>query len=527
MKTKLLTLLVIVLITGQTAIAQKSNFSIHGKDDFYFHFPVNTGGKFEYPITAPKFVDLIGIKVNNSRLKFVSDWQIRSFVQDFGQQNDYVKLLARENYLKYKGNKLNITVGWQKFSWGMADKINPTDRLNPRDYTLTAFETQKIPVFATTADYYPSDKWKLQAVYIPYKQKNDYFWKNSDFIPDEFFEKYTISDIDFTTSKPELTFIQQNKTVIEKNPEFGLKSPVLGGKINFYSSAVDLALGYIYDYDNFFTPDIYTEKYYPGITPELQTKIQNTLPANDALALIAYLNSIQSTHISKVDLLRKRIHRFNFSAKTIVGKFGLWAEAAYSVTTQKNKNDFKNRSNELFYVLGTDFNFGANEQHYANVQYIGKWLPNFYNGFYSDYPNGLPEQDRQDDETYMQSYYYKALTQTFGLQNAGYLHALSANVKFSFLEGKLKPSILAYVQIPENYDNKQMKRYAEMFFMPTIDYSPGNALHFILGAYLAYAPYKPADADKINFDNPYTMLGLVNQYNNIFLKVSYSWNYKK
>ena len=520
--------LTIILIAGQRVKAQNFiKFSFSGKHDFYYHFPVNNSNGFEYPISAPKNINLFGIKLSNKHLKFVSRWQIRNNALDQGQQKDRILFLARENYVKYKSDKLNFTFGLQNFSWGMADRINPTDMLNPRDYTITAFETEKIPVFAATINYYPNDNWKLQGVYIPYKQSDDIFWNSSDYIPNEFFAKYKIYDLDFSTLQPKITFVEQEKNIIERNPEFSLESAVAGGKINYFSSSIDLSLSYIYDFDPYYSPKITTEKYYPGITPELQTKIYQSLPANDADNLVNHLNNIQSTHIAKIELQRKRIHRIGASAKTIIGKFGLWAEAAYSITEQNDKNDYKNRGNEFFYVVGTDFTFGANEQHYVNLQYVGKCVPNYYHRFFSDYENGLPDVSRQSDVDYMQTYYYRALTQPLGLQNAVYLHGFSTNIKLSFYDGKLKPSFLSYVQIPHQYDKAEKKRYADMVFMPSVDYSPGNALHFIIGAYLAYAPYKNTGEEKIKYDDTSTMLGLANRYNNVYLKITYSWKYGK
>ncbi len=520
--------LAIILIVGRTVKGQNSiKFSFSGKHDFYYHFPVNNSRWFEYPVTTPKNINLLGIKLSNKHLKFASQWQIRNFALDNGQQNDRILLLAGENYVKYKGDKLNFTFGLQNFSWGMADRINPTDMLNPRDYTITAFETEKIPVLATTVDYYPNENWKLQVVYIPYKQAEDIFWNNSDFIPNELFARYIINDLDFSTMQPKTSIVEQEKNIIVRNPEFSLKSAVAGGKINYFSSRFDLSLSYIYDFDPYYTPKITTEKYNLGITPELQTKIYQTLPVNDADNLIGYLNSIQTTRISHIELQRKRIQRVGGSVKTIIGKFGLWAEAAYSITAQNDKNDYKNRGNDFFYVVGTDFSFGANEQHYINLQYVGKWVPNYYHHFYADYENGLPDETKLSDDDYMQTYYYRLLTQPLGLQNAVYLHGFSADIKLSFFDGKLQPSFLSYVQIPQQYDQAEKKRYADMVFMPTIDYTPGNALHFIIGAYLAYAPYKNAGEEKIKYNNASTMLGLANQYNNVYLKITYSWKYRK
>lgn len=503
------------------------NLTLKGNHDFYFHIPTSDGGTFQYPITSPKNINLFGLLLDNNDIKFISEWQLRIVLTQSGSQNDMIQLIPRENYIKYIGKKIDFTFGLQKFNWGMADKINPTNNINPQDYTITGFEPEQIPILASTINYYPNDSWKIQVVYVPYEQGDAYFWNYEDAIPQEFFSKYVISDYDFNTQIPEITFIEQDKNVFTSNPDYSLNSGVFGGKLDYYSSVIDLSLNYLYDITPFYTPSIRTETYNPGITPELENKINQILPPADAANLINYLTSITSVRALEIELLKKRIHRIGGSAKTIIGRFGLWAEACYSITEQNGKNDFTNRGNDLFFVVGADFFFGPNDRFYMNVQYTGKWIPNYYKTFYTDYPDGIPNPIFQSDEPYMQEYYYRAITQPLGFQNATYLHGISSNLKFSFFNGKLKPSLVSYIQIPQGYDDVEKTRYTNMIFMPSIDYSNGNSLHFILGAYLSYAPYKVSGSDKIKYDDLASIPGLLNPYNNIYFKVSYSWKYSK
>ncbi len=510
-------------------VAQNNNLNLtlKGYHDFFFHIPASEGGNFQYPITSPKNINLVGLQLDKGNVKLVSEWQLRNIPDQSGIQNNMVQLIPRENYVKYIGKKLDITFGLQKFSWGMADKVNPTDNINPQDFTITGFEPEKIPILATTVNYYPNDNWKIQAVYVPYEQGDAIFWSYEDAIPENFFSKYIISDFDFNTHTPEITYIEQDRNVFSSNPVYSLKSSIIGGKINYFSSIIDLSLNYLYDITPFYTPLITTETYVPGITTGLENKIYQTLPPADADNLIYNLSNIQSVRASEIEILKKRIHRFGGSAKTIAGRYGLWAEACYSITEQNGKDDFTNRGNDLFFVVGTDSFFGPNNRFYMNLQYIGKWIPNYYKTFYTHYPDGFPDPAHQDNESYMQEYYYRALTQPLGFQNATYLHGISSNFKFSFFNGKFKPSLVSYFQIPTGYDNAEKNRYTNMIFMPAMDYSNGNSLHFILGAYLSYAPYKMAGKNTVEYNDLATIPGLLNPYNNIYLKISYSWNYTK
>jgi hypothetical protein len=503
------------------------NFKIKGNHDLYFHFPLNNEGRFQYPLTSPKSINNFELKIADKHIKVVSGWELRSIIPESGQQNETTRLIPKENYVRYSTNKLNLTFGLQKYAWGMADMVNPTNNLNPLDYTITGFEPEQIPVFSLSMEYFPNDKWKIQAVYIPFDQSDNIFWSYSEAVPEALFSKYIISDFDFNTQTPIPEFLPQSKSISELNPEYGLNSGIYACRLNLYSSKIDLSLSYIYDFDSYYTPQITTEKYSPGITTTLEDRINQRMPVNDAAQLIDYLSNISSYTISNIDLSRKRIHRLGVNAKTTIGRFGLWLEACYSITEQKNTHDYQNRGNDLFFVAGTDFFFGPNDRFYANIQYTGKWIPNYYHSFYSDYPNGLPKPEYQSNKEYMQEYYNRTLVQPLGFQNEIWQHGISVKFDYSFFNGKLKPSFVGYIQIPTGYDTAEKSRMGSLLVMPSIDYSTGNALHFILGSYLSYSAYKNAGSNRTKYNDNASILGLLNAYNNLFLKIAYSWSQKK
>jgi len=512
-------------IKAQSDSKDKFSFQIKGGHNMYFHFPLNNGGDFQYPLSSPKFINLLGLNLTHKNIKLVSEWEFRGYLPESGLQNDAIRLIPRENYIRYSAPKLNWTFGLQKYSWGMADRINPTNNLNPIDYTVTGFEPEEIPIFSTSAEYFPNENWKIQAVYVPFEQADDIFWSYSEAIPDVLFAKYVISDLDFNTQIPDLTPVLQEKQVSEINPDYGIKSGVFGGRVNFYSSGIDFSLSYVYDFDPYYTPDISLVKYFPGITNSLAEKINQTLDKEEAGKLISYLNNVPAYRISEIDLLRKRVHRVGGNAKTIIGRFGLWLEACYSITEMKYSGDYKNRGDDLFFVIGTDFFFGPNERFYGNIQYTGKWIPDYYNSFYSDYPGGIPQSDMQGDEEYMQQYYYRALVHPLGFKSETYLHGLVLNFDFTFLNGKLKPSFVSYLLIPEGYDTAEKSRYGSLLLMPSVDYSPGNAVHFTLGSYLSWSAFKEKGSGLMKYNDISSIPGLLNQYNNLYFKISYSWNH--
>lgn len=62
---------------------------------------------------------------------------------------------------------LDLRVGKQRISWGTADKLNPTDNLNPDDFSDLVNFSEKIPTWALKATYYMAGA-TLTAVWLPH-----------------------------------------------------------------------------------------------------------------------------------------------------------------------------------------------------------------------------------------------------------------------------------------------------------------------------------------------------------------------
>jgi hypothetical protein len=71
----------------------------------------------------------------------------------------------KEWHLRFKKDYFSASAGKQIFSWGTADMFNPTDNLNPRDFT-DFIENEKIGVPSVSLDYFRSS-WKLEFIFIP------------------------------------------------------------------------------------------------------------------------------------------------------------------------------------------------------------------------------------------------------------------------------------------------------------------------------------------------------------------------
>ena len=75
----------------------------------------------------------------------------------------------REGYLDLYGfltQNLDMRIGKQRIAWGTADKINPTDNLNPKDLEDPLNFGKKLPTNALKLSYYLGD-YTLTGVFIP------------------------------------------------------------------------------------------------------------------------------------------------------------------------------------------------------------------------------------------------------------------------------------------------------------------------------------------------------------------------
>ena len=83
---------------------------------------------------------------------------------------DPVNFELREAYVQVFGflsKNLDVTVGRQRIVWGTADKLNPTDNLNPYDLEDILDFGRHRGSDAINLNYYFNNNFSLQGVYIP------------------------------------------------------------------------------------------------------------------------------------------------------------------------------------------------------------------------------------------------------------------------------------------------------------------------------------------------------------------------
>ncbi|HNY22050.1 MAG TPA: hypothetical protein PKO22_07870 [Treponemataceae bacterium] len=500
---------------GTTAAPADASFSLKlsGTHEFDFHQPAywaDGNDSYRGDLKAPAFRNDVGLEIWERGVKVVSRWQFDA-APTFADAQDpngswaaCATIKPNENYVSWNPDKLKLSAGYQIFAWGVADRRNPTDNLNPRDYSTSATDPAKIPSLAADAIWYPTDSVSLEGVFIPSKGESRY---REDFaralsarsIPG-------IAGYDLSTGTPILSPYSVPGVSYGLDPAKP-KNYAAGAKLNYNSDRVDLSVSYLYDLDQFYTPEISTraqpfDAYMSGV--------------DKGIAAGSYWM------IDGITLNRKRIHRFGCDAKTTVGKCGLWLEGAYDVTERSGDEDYSERRSKIEYTLGGDVNYGPNDRFYANVQYFGTWIPGFDRDFHSDYANGLPDAARVSDADYMREFYERSTVDRLGLATEGLMQGVSCNLKWEFADAAVTPQVTAAYTMPFLYDDADGTRYGALALNPELDLKPIDSFHVKFGADLCYA-WRKTDGD-VRLDADSDAIGSYTPENNVYLKVVYKWN---
>ncbi len=220
--------------------------------------------------------------------------------------------LLREGYLSFGSDSADLRIGKQIIVWGRADRLNPTDNLTPRDFTLLVPEDddQYLGSLAAKATYY-FENLSLTGIWLP------------DFKPN----KVPIRQ------SPALNFREQ---IPDTHRQWAIKLEQSG-------KAVDWSLSYFDGID--LNPDI-------GI---------DSVTSGD-------VNLLLSHH---------RIRVIGADAATVIGRYGLRAEAAYTSTEDSEGNDPEIKNPFFYMVLGVERNLmeGLN----INVQYFTRRVSHYSN----------------------------------------------------------------------------------------------------------------------------------------------------
>jgi hypothetical protein len=476
--------------TASSTAAAESSFTLKlsGSHEADYHAPIyggDDGDNYTGNIKTPALRNDLGAEVRDGNVKLVSHWgfDVTPASADAQKPNQSwsgsLSIKPYENYISWSPDGFKLSAGYQIFSWGVADRKNPTDNLNPKDYSV-GINPDKIPVLAGDAVWYPTDKVSIEGVFIPSKSASEY--------PEDFAGVVRTSSLSQLMYPGAATVYDQTDT---KPKDF-----VAGGKLNYNSAGLDLSLDYLYDQDQYYTPEITTKATQSG-----------------------YL-------IDSITLDRKRIHRIGGDAKTTIGKYGLWLESAYSITENSGSDDYSVRKSKLEYTLGTDVNYGPNDTYYANLQYIGAWIPGYDKDYGSDYTNAVYRFNplKAGDQAYMEEFYQRSIVNSLGLDTEGLMQGATCNLKWELADALFTPQVTAVYTMPFLYNDANETRYGALALNPEIDFKPVDSFHIKIGSDLYYAWHKVAGESGVRLDTTNNAIGVYTPSNNVYIKVVYKWN---
>jgi hypothetical protein len=488
--------------TTDTAAAPAFNWGTlkySGDQDFAWRFgaydpATRTGGAMDSKMAAE--YKLGGLKV-------VAAGQVK--------ENEFV---PGETAAFYTLGPVKFGLGYQEFSWGVADKKNPTDTLNARDYRFGPNADRLVNPAASVA-LYPTDWMSLEAVYEP--------WKEETKFPTDFQVKtqegLTKKATDLKTSAVAALFSTYMPVATTASFDRNFDNPVYGGRANFFLPGLDLSLSYLYDRDSFYTPVVTMKSY--------------LLPAHALLATTGVDTPAMNLFVpNTIELVNKRVHRFGLNAKTTIDKYGLWLESAYNKTEASSNDDstYDNRHDSIDWTTGFDFNFGPGSNYYLNVQYAGEWVLGYDASTVKDYPEAKTTAEKiasiqnMANQDYMAKATYRSMVQTLGSQSEQMMNTLTGNIKFPLADATITPQFSAAVIVPYNYDDTKVTRLASAYLNPEVDFAPVDGVHLLFGADLNYGWVKTNGSSDVTLDTTTDKLGLYTPQNNVYVKVKFAWN---
>lgn len=215
----------------------------------------------------------------------------------------------QEGYLQFSAGKVDYRIGKQIIVWGRADRLNPTDNLTPRNFTLLTPEDddQRMGSLAAKITYHSHEN-SLTGIWLPDMDPN--------VIP--------------VAATPGTFFTEQ----IPHANQFALKFDRSGGDVDWSTS------------------------YFSGLDLNPDIAIGATTPSGTNLIFE-----------------HNRIHILGMDAATVIGRYGLRAEAAYTWTANAGVNDFLVKKPFVYMVIGGDRTFF--DYLNVNVQYYLRQVSNY------------------------------------------------------------------------------------------------------------------------------------------------------
>lgn len=269
-------------------------------------------------------------KINN-KFNFHAAVEIRNDQSD----PDRNRVFVDEAYINYRSKDFDFRLGKQLITWGTADGVNPTNTINPIDYSdILDTEDERIGSIGMQTKYYLGD-FTIEGIFLPIY--------NASILPKQNSRWFT--DLDSQILLPNGTPISANYVFTEtKLPKNDIRSAQYALKVATVFKGWDLSMSYYNGFDDL-----------PSFNKE-----------------ISLSNDLSSATITiKPEIKKLQVYGFDFSKA--VGKFGLRGEAAYYQTEDKKaKIDYIDNP-FLWYVIGLDRDFSnviAENNLFVLVQWV-------------------------------------------------------------------------------------------------------------------------------------------------------------
>jgi hypothetical protein len=204
---------------------------------------------------------------------------------------DPYNLEFREAYVQINGflsKKTDLTIGRQQFAWGTADKLNPTNNLNPYDLEDILDFGRKRGSDAINLQYYFNYDFSLQAVFVPFFQPAN--------MPVGVFSNVLNSSMDLPQGMVLKSF---SDTLMMPKYNLG-ESSTAGLRFKGFAKGINFSLSYLWGYDGL---------------PYSSKNILTPVDVTGGTSIHSQLSFIRS-HIMGADLV------------TSIAGIGVWAEAA-------------------------------------------------------------------------------------------------------------------------------------------------------------------------------------------------------
>ncbi len=204
---------------------------------------------------------------------------------------DHYNLEIRQAYVQLYGfitENLDVTIGRQLIAWGTADKINPTDNLNPYDMEDILDFGRHRGSDAINLNYYFNNNFSMQGVFIPFFQPAN--------MPAGIFSESLNPGMELPQG---MALKGHSDTILMPHYSPG-QSSVLGLKFKGFAKSVDFSASYVWGIDG------------------LPFNTRNTFFPDDTLGGININSQLSFT----------RTHIIGADLATSLAGIGFWAEAA-------------------------------------------------------------------------------------------------------------------------------------------------------------------------------------------------------